>query len=125
VVVIAATNRPDVLDPALLRPGRFDRKVTLDSPHRQARQRILEIHTRAMPLGEDVDLSGVARRTVGFSGADLENLANEAALFAGRDGSKKIEMAHFDSARDKILMGAEREQALSDDEKRVIAYRNV
>jgi len=122
VVVIAATNRPDVLDPALLRPGRFDRKVTLDSPHRKARERILEIHTRAMPLADDVDLPAVARRTVGFSGADLENLANEAALFAGRDDSKLIEMRHFDLARDKILMGAEREQTLSDDEKRVIAF---
>lgn len=122
VVVIAATNRPDVLDPALLRPGRFDRKVTLDRPHRQARERILGIHTTAMPLGDDVDLASVARRTVGFSGAELENLANEAALFAGRDDSKLIEMRHFDLARDKILMGAEREQTLSDDEKRVIAF---
>lgn len=122
VVVIAATNRPDVLDPALLRPGRFDRKVTLDSPHREARKQILQIHSRTMPLDEDVDLAAVARRTVGFSGADLENLANEAALFAGRDGSKHIGMTHFDLARDKILMGAEREQTLSDDEKRVIAF---
>lgn len=122
VVVIAATNRPDVLDPALLRPGRFDRKVTLDRPHREARERILEIHTQAMPLGDDVDLAAVARRTVGFSGADLENLANEAALFAGREETKIIELHHFDLARDKILMGAEREQTLSDDEKRVIAF---
>ncbi|KXS53345.1 MAG: ATP-dependent zinc metalloprotease FtsH, partial [Marinobacter sp. T13-3] len=84
VVVMAATNRPDVLDPALLRPGRFDRKVTMDRPHREARERILGIHTKSMPLSDDVDLAAVARRTVGFSGADLENLANEAALFAGR-----------------------------------------
>lgn len=122
VVVIAATNRPDVLDPALLRPGRFDRKVTLDSPHRKARQRILEIHTRSMPLADDVDLNAVARRTVGFSGAELENLANEAALFAGRDDSKLIAMAHFDLARDKILMGEEREQTLGEEEKKVIAF---
>ena len=122
VVVIAATNRPDVLDPALMRPGRFDRKVTLDSPHRKARERILEIHTKAMPLDDDVDLAAVARRTVGFSGADLENLANEAALFAGRDDSKLVAMAHFNMARDKILMGAEREQSLSDEEKKVIAF---
>ncbi|PXX93713.1 cell division protein FtsH [Marinobacter vulgaris] len=122
VVVIAATNRPDVLDPALLRPGRFDRKVTLDRPHRQAREKILGIHTKAMPLGDDVDLAAVARRTVGFAGADLENLANEAALFAGRDDSKVVCMRHFDMARDKVLMGAKREQNLSDDEKKVIAF---
>ncbi|MDF0749727.1 ATP-dependent zinc metalloprotease FtsH [Marinobacter sp. 71-i] len=122
VVVIAATNRPDVLDPALLRPGRFDRKVTLDRPHKRAREMILDIHTRTMPLNDDVDLSAVARRTVGFAGADLENLANEAALFAGRDNSKVVRMRHFDQARDKVLMGAEREQSLSDEEKRVIAF---
>jgi cell division protease FtsH len=122
VVVIAATNRPDVLDPALLRPGRFDRKVTLDRPHRKAREKILEIHTRAIPMEEDVDLAAVARRTVGFAGADLENLANEAALFAGREESKLVAMRHFDLARDKVLMGAEREQNLSDEEKRVIAF---
>lgn len=122
VVVIAATNRPDVLDPALMRPGRFDRKVTMDRPHRQARQKILEIHTRAMPLAEDVDLSALARRTVGFAGADLENLANEAALLAGRDGSERVAMPHFEKARDRVLMGAEREQSLSDEQKRVIAF---
>lgn len=122
VVVIAATNRPDVLDPALLRPGRFDRKVVLDRPHREAREMILGIHTRTMPLADDVDLGALARRTVGFAGADLENLANEAALFAGRDDSKMVTMHHFDLARDKILLGAEREQSLSDEEKRVIAY---
>ncbi|HKK55203.1 ATP-dependent zinc metalloprotease FtsH [Marinobacter sp.] len=122
VVVIAATNRPDVLDPALMRPGRFDRKVTLDRPHREAREQILGIHTRAMPLADDVDLAAVARRTVGFAGADLENLANEAALFAGRDESKTVEMQHFDMARDKVLMGAKREQKLSDEEKKVIAF---
>ncbi|MBS3805353.1 MAG: ATP-dependent zinc metalloprotease FtsH [Oleiphilaceae bacterium] len=122
VVVIAATNRPDVLDPALLRPGRFDRKVTLDRPHREARQAILAIHTRKMPLDDDVSLEAVARRTVGFSGADLENLANESALFAGREDSNTVAMRHFNLARDKILMGAEREQNLSEEEKRIIAY---
>jgi cell division protease FtsH len=122
VVVIAATNRPDVLDQALLRPGRFDRKVTLDRPHREAREQILGIHTRDKPLDDDVSLEAVSRRTVGFSGADLENLANEAALFAGREDSKTVTMRHFDMARDKILMGAEREQKLSEDEKHVIAY---
>ncbi|WP_404366589.1 ATP-dependent zinc metalloprotease FtsH [Marinobacter sp.] len=122
VVVIAATNRPDVLDQALLRPGRFDRKVTLDRPHREARVEILKIHTRKIPLDDDVSLEAMARRTVGFSGADLENLANEAALFAGREDCKTVTMRHFDMARDKIIMGAEREQTLSDEEKRVIAY---
>ena len=122
VVVIAATNRPDVLDQALLRPGRFDRKVTLDRPQRDAREKILEVHTKAMPLDDDVSLKTVARRTVGFSGADLENLANEAALYAGRDDSKTVTMKHFDLARDKILMGSKREHKLSEDEKRVIAY---
>ncbi|WP_242634299.1 ATP-dependent zinc metalloprotease FtsH [Marinobacter salicampi] len=122
VVVIAATNRPDVLDPALLRPGRFDRKVTLDRPHRKAREMILGIHTRAMPLADDVSLEALARRTVGFSGADLENLANEAALFAGREDCKTVAMHHFNMARDKVLMGAEREQTLSEEERKVIAY---
>ncbi|SFR74556.1 cell division protease FtsH [Marinobacter daqiaonensis] len=122
VVVIAATNRPDVLDPALLRPGRFDRKVTLDRPHREARKEILKIHTKPLPLDEDVSLDAIARRTVGFSGADLENLANEAALFAGRDGSNTVAMGHFDKARDKLLMGAEREQTINDKEKELIAY---
>ena len=122
VVVIAATNRPDVLDQALLRPGRFDRKVTLDRPQREAREKILQVHTKAMPLDDDVSLPTVARRTVGFSGADLENLANEAALFAGRDDSKTVSMRHFDLARDKILMGSKREHKLSGDEQRVVAY---
>lgn len=122
VVVIAATNRPDVLDPALMRPGRFDRKVVLDRPHRQAREQILAIHTRALPLDDDVSLDALARRTVGFSGADLENLANEAALFAGREQAVTVRMRHFDLARDKLLMGAEREQSLGEQEKEVIAY---
>lgn len=122
VVVIAATNRPDVLDPALMRPGRFDRKVILDRPHREARESILAIHTRALALDDDVRLEALARRTVGFSGADLENLANEAALFAGREQASTVRMRHFDLARDKLLMGAEREQTLGDKEKEVIAY---
>ncbi|ENO12987.2 ATP-dependent metallopeptidase FtsH/Yme1/Tma family protein [Marinobacter nanhaiticus D15-8W] len=122
VVVIAATNRPDVLDSALLRPGRFDRKVLLDRPHREARERILKVHSRDVPLDDSVDINMVARRTVGFSGADLENLVNEAALNAGRENANTISMDHFDKARDKIIMGAEREQRLSDDEKEVIAY---
>jgi cell division protease FtsH len=122
VVVLAATNRPDVLDPALMRPGRFDRKVVLDRPHRDAREKILHVHVRKVPLSDDVDLAAIARRTVGFSGADLENLVNEAALLAGREGAEKVSLAHFDRARDKILMGAEREQNMGPAEKRVIAY---
>ncbi|MFW5825800.1 MAG: ATP-dependent zinc metalloprotease FtsH [Marinobacter sp.] len=122
VVVIAATNRPDVLDPALMRPGRFDRKVVLDRPHREAREKILAIHTKTLPLADDVSLETLARRTVGFSGADLENLANEAALFAGRAQANTVTMEHFDLARDKLLMGAEREQTLSEEQKKVIAY---
>ncbi|MDQ2076464.1 ATP-dependent zinc metalloprotease FtsH [Marinimicrobium sp. ABcell2] len=122
VVVIAATNRPDVLDPALMRPGRFDRKVILDRPHREAREKILQVHVRKVPLNEDVDLAAIARRTVGFSGADLENLVNEAALLAGRENADQVNMDHFDRARDKILMGAEREQNMGPAEKRVIAY---
>ncbi len=121
VVVMAATNRPDVLDPALLRPGRFDRKLTLDLPRKEARQMILEVHTRHVPLADDVDLARVALRTVGFSGADLENLVNEAALLAGREHLDQVTMALFDAARDKIILGAEREGLLSEEEKRVVA----
>ncbi len=121
VVVLAATNRPDVLDPALLRPGRFDRKITLELPDRPARVRILQVHTRAMPLAPDVDLAKIAARTVGFSGADLENLANESALLAGRDHKTQVDMASLEKARDKIIMGAEREGLSSDEERRVVA----
>jgi cell division protease FtsH len=122
VVVLAATNRPDVLDPALLRPGRFDRKVVLDLPDKKARQRVLEVHTRKVPLADDVDLEAVAKRTVGFSGADLANLVNEAALLSGRDRKKKVDMSTFNHARDKIVLGAEREVILSEEEKKLIAY---
>ena len=122
VVVLAATNRPDVLDPALLRPGRFDRKVEMDMPRREARQEILKVHTRKVPLAEDVDLETVAKRTVGFSGADIENLVNEAALLAARNDKKVVDMGAFDMARDKIILGAEREGLLSDEEKEVVAY---
>jgi len=122
VIVLAATNRPDVLDPALMRPGRFDRQVALERPHKDARKKILEIHTRNKPLGEDVDLSVVAGRTVGFSGADLANLVNEAALLTARDKRKVISMADLTQARDKIVMGAEREEVISEEEQKVIAY---
>ncbi|HZD43185.1 MAG TPA: ATP-dependent zinc metalloprotease FtsH, partial [Methanomicrobiales archaeon] len=122
VVVMAATNRPDVLDPALVRPGRFDRRVTLDLPQKKARRKILEIHTRAVPLGEDVDLSRMADMTVGFSGADLQNIVNEAALLAARKNKEKVEAEDFDQSRDKIIMGIQREEMMSEREKEIVAY---
>ncbi|MEF8792477.1 ATP-dependent zinc metalloprotease FtsH [Thiohalorhabdus sp.] len=122
VVVMAATNRPDVLDSALLRPGRFDRKVTLERPAKVAREMILGVHTSDVPLADDVDLTDIAARTVGFSGADLENLVNEAALFAARGKKEQVDSEDFDNARDKILFGSEREDLLQESEKRRIAY---
>ncbi|MDR3634995.1 MAG: ATP-dependent zinc metalloprotease FtsH [Isosphaeraceae bacterium] len=122
VIVLAATNRPDVLDPALLRPGRFDRHVTVDRPTRKGRHDILKVHTRAIPLSADVDLDSIARGTVGMSGADLANLVNEAALLATRENKDKVDMRDFDAARDKILMGAKREEIITDKEKRLTAY---
>jgi cell division protease FtsH len=109
VIVIAATNRPDVLDPALLRPGRFDRKVILDRPDVQAREAILNIHTRGKPLAADVNLSDLARLTPGFVGADLENLVNEAAIFAARRGLSKTGQAEFQDAIECIVAGPERQ----------------
>ncbi len=125
VVVLAATNRPDVLDPALTRPGRFDRQVVLNLPHREARKEILKIHLRDVPLGEGIDLDNLAARTVGFSGADLENLVNEAALLAGRHDKTRVEREDFEQARDTILLGALREEKLDEDQKRVIAYHEA
>ena len=125
VVVIAATNRPDVLDAALIRPGRFDRHIVLELPERSARQRIIEIHTRHVPLASDVQLDNIAAMTVGFSGADLKNLVNEAALLAGRKQSKQVEARDFEEARDKILLGPEREVKISESEKRVVAYHEA
>ncbi|WP_435007428.1 ATP-dependent zinc metalloprotease FtsH [Tundrisphaera lichenicola] len=125
VIVLAATNRPDVLDPALLRPGRFDRHVTVDRPTKKGRLEILKVHTRNIPLAEDVDLDGIARGTVGMSGADLANLVNEAALLATREDKDKVDMADFDSARDKVLMGAKREEIITEKEKRLTAYHEV
>jgi cell division protease FtsH len=118
VVVMAATNRPDVLDPALVRPGRFDRCITLDMPHKDARQKILETHTRKVPLADDVDLANLAERTVGLSGAELKNLVNEAALLAARKEKERVDSEDFDQARDKILMGIEREDVINDEEKK-------
>lgn len=126
VVVMAATNRPDILDPALLRPGRFDRRVTVDLPTLHARRQILEIHARNKPLAADVDLQRLARGTPGFSGADLENILNEAALLAARQHKDVIELSDIDAARDRILMGLEREGlALTDEEREVIAYHEA
>jgi len=123
IILMAATNRPDILDPALLRPGRFDRVVVLDRPDVRGRLGILKVHTRKIPLETDVDMEVLARGTPGFSGADLANMANEAALLAARRNKQKIAMAEFEDAKDKILMGVERKSLLiSDDEKRLTAY---
>ncbi|WP_200842679.1 ATP-dependent zinc metalloprotease FtsH [Zhongshania aliphaticivorans] len=126
VIVIAATNRPDVLDPALLRPGRFDRQVVVGLPDIRGREQILKVHMRKLPLGDDVEASIIARGTPGFSGADLANLANEAALFAARINSRLVSMAQFNLAKDKIMMGAERKSmVMSDKEKLNTAYHEA
>ena len=126
VILIAATNRPDVLDPALLRPGRFDRRVVVARPDVKGREEILRVHTRKVPLSEDVELSVIARGTPGFSGADLANLVNEAALWAARQGRKLVMMADFEMSKDKVLMGVERKSMiLSEEEKRNTAYHEA
>ncbi|MFH0809086.1 MAG: ATP-dependent zinc metalloprotease FtsH [Pseudomonadota bacterium] len=122
MIVMAATNRPDILDPALTRPGRFDREVVLELPTRPEREAILRIHTRSVILAEDVDFDHVARGTVGFSGADLANLVNEAALLAAREGKQAVEMLDFETARDKILLGVEREDLTNEHERELTAY---
>jgi cell division protease FtsH len=123
VIVIAATNRPDVLDPALLRPGRFDRQVVVPLPDIRGREQILKVHMRKVALGDDVEPAIIARGTPGFSGADLANLVNEAALFAARANKRVVEMNEFEKAKDKVMMGAERRSmVMSDDEKRLTAY---
>lgn len=123
VILIAATNRPDVLDPALLRPGRFDRQVVVPNPDVTGREKILRVHMRKVPLASDVDPKTIARGTPGFSGADLANLVNEAALLAARIGKRVVAMAEFESAKDKVLMGAERRSlVMSDAEKEMTAY---
>ncbi len=126
VIVIAATNRPDVLDPALLRPGRFDRQVVVPLPDIRGREQILKVHMRKVPLEKGVEPSIIARGTPGFSGADLANLVNEAALFAARDNERTVAMQHFDRAKDKIMMGAERRSmVMSDEEKNLTAYHEA
>jgi cell division protease FtsH len=126
VILMAATNRPDVLDPALLRPGRFDRRVVVSRPDVRGREEILRVHTRKIPLADDVDLSVLARGTPGFSGADLANMVNEAALAAARQNRKAVLMYDFELAKDKVLMGVERKSLLlSDEEKKVTAYHEA
>ncbi|HDD53404.1 MAG TPA: ATP-dependent zinc metalloprotease FtsH, partial [Thermosulfidibacter takaii] len=123
IILVAATNRPDILDPALLRPGRFDRRVVIPRPDVKGREEILRVHTRNKPLAPDVELSVIAKSTPGFSGADLANLVNEAALLAVRNNKDVIEMEDFEEAKDKILMGVERKSMIiSDEEKRNTAY---
>ena len=126
VILMAATNRPDVLDPALLRPGRFDRRVVVNRPDVRGREGILVVHTRKIPLADDVDASVLARGTAGFSGADLANLVNEAALNAARYNQKSVRMADFEFAKDKVLMGSERRSlVISESEKRVTAIHEA
>lgn len=125
VIVIAATNRPDVLDPALLRPGRFDRHVTVDRPTRKGRVGVLKVHSRKVPLADDVNLDEIAGGTIGFSGADLKNLVNEAALHAARENQSVVTRADFESAKDKIVMGTKREELLTEQEKRMTAYHEA
>ena len=126
VILIAATNRPDVLDPALLRPGRFDRRVVVPRPDVKGREGILQVHTRKVPVAEDVDIAVLARATPGFAGADLENLVNEAALLAARSNKERVDMGDFEVAKDKVMMGAERRSMIiSDEEKRVTAYHEA
>lgn len=126
IILVAATNRPDVLDPALLRPGRFDRQVVVNQPDLKGRAEILKVHTRKVPIAAGVDLQKIARGTPGFSGADLENLVNEAALWAARQNKNEVGTVDFEMAKDKILMGAERRSMmLTDEEKRVTAYHEA
>lgn len=126
VIVVAATNRPDVLDPALLRPGRFDRQVIVGLPDVRGREQILRVHSRKVPTSDDVDVSVIARSTPGFSGADLANIVNEAALFAARANKRSVDMEDFEKAKDKVIMGTERRSmVMSDEEKKLTAYHEA
>jgi len=125
VVVLAATNRPDVLDTALLRAGRFDRKITLDLPDKKARRAIIDIHATDVPLADDVDLDRISALTVGFSGADLENLVNEAALLCGRENRETVDMESLLNARDKVVLGSKRELIIGDEEKNLVAHHEA
>jgi cell division protease FtsH len=125
VIVLAATNRPDVLDPALLRPGRFDRHITVDRQNWQGRMAVLQVHTRNKPLADDVDLEAIARQMSGMTGADLRNLANEAALLAARENQSKIFRSHFERAADRVLIGPKRDEVLNAEEKKATAYHEA
>lgn len=126
VIIVAATNRPDVLDPALLRPGRFDRQIVVPTPDVRGREGILRVHSRNMPLDSNVDLSVLARGTPGFTGADLENMVNEAALLAARKNREKLQMSDFEEAKDKVMMGTERRSMIiTEEEKRITAYHEA
>jgi len=126
VIIIAATNRPDILDTALLRPGRFDRRVVVSTPDVKGREEILKVHTRKIPISKSVNLKVLARSTPGFTGADIANMVNEAALWASRNGQKKVEMKDFEYAKDKVLMGTERKSMIiSDEEKEITAYHEA
>ena len=123
IIMIAATNRPDILDPALLRPGRFDRQIVVDRPDIKGRREILKVHVKGKPVGSDVELDVIARRTPGFTGADLSNLVNEAALMAARRNKKQINMPDMEEAAERVIMGPERRsRVISDNEKRLTAY---
>lgn len=125
VIVVAATNRPDVLDPALMRPGRFDRHVTVDRPTKEGREQILKVHTRKVPLGDDIRLKDIAKSTTGFSGAELKNLVNEAALLAVRADRNCVSMEDFEQAKDRVLMGPKREEKLTQKSRRMTAYHEA
>ena len=126
IILIAATNRPDVLDPALLRPGRFDRQVVVPNPDIIGREKILKVHTRKVPMSSDVDIRTVARGTPGFSGADLANIVNEAALLAARRGKRMVTHTEFEDAKDKVMMGPERRSmVMTDDDKKLTAYHEA
>ena len=126
IIIIAATNRPDILDPALLRPGRFDRQVVVNTPDAKGREEILKVHSRAKPLASDVDLSVLAKTTSGFTGADLENLMNEAALLAAKKGQKKINMKDIEDSVIKVIAGPEkRSKVVSDKEKKLVSYHEA
>jgi cell division protease FtsH len=126
VIVVAATNRPDILDPALLRPGRFDRRVVLDRPDWNGRKKILEVHVRGKPLASDVDLEKIAKGTIGFVGADIENLVNEAAILAARRNKKAISLTEFQESVERVMMGPERKsRVITPKEKEIVAYHEA
>ena len=126
IIIIAATNRADILDPALLRPGRFDRQITVDRPDVKGREAVLQVHARNKPLDESVNLKAIAMRTPGFSGADLENLLNEAALVAARQDKKKIDMRDIDEATDRVIAGpAKKSRVISKKERNIVAYHEA